>query len=103
MSFRRSSYASCMRRTSGSPSLSAASAAYCAAVGTHITVYWWIFIICSMISAGAHDTRDVRDVRGVGEVDLVAIVEGRAERKVDRLGHADGHEDLALRVVADAA
>src|SRR5438309_8821283 len=52
-------------------------------------------------SSGEHDAGDVRDVRRVGDDDLVAVVERRTEREIDRLGNTDGHEDFAVRVVSD--
>src|SRR5438876_7748398 len=89
---RRLSYSPTMRRTSSSPLCSASSAAYCAAVGTHITVYWWIFIICSTISAGARvadaPARHRVRLREAGEVDRPLLHPGLVEdRPMPRAGH----------------
>src|SRR5207245_7573449 len=54
-------------------------------------------------AAGQHDARHVGHVRGIRDDHFVAVVECRPQREIDRLGHADGHEDLALGVVPDAS
>src|SRR5438552_5125113 len=53
-------------------------------------------------TAGEHDPRDVGHIRRIGNDHLIAVVERRAQREVDRLRNADGDEDLALGVVSDA-
>ena len=53
--------------------------------------------------ASQDDARHVRDVAGIGEDDLVALVERRAHREIDGFGDADRDEDLAGGVVPDAA
>ncbi len=53
-------------------------------------------------AAGERDRRRVGHVRRLVEDHLVAGVAGRPEGEVDRLGRADGDQDLGRRVVADA-
>jgi hypothetical protein len=53
-------------------------------------------------AAGEDDRRDVGDVRGLVEDDLVTGVAGRPQGEVDRLGRADGDEELPRRVVGHA-
>ena len=54
-------------------------------------------------AAREHDAWHVRDVRGVGDDHLVAVVERGAQREIDGFRNTDGDEDLALRVVPNAA
>src|SRR2546426_827480 len=122
---RRSLYCATISSMSDSPFLSASSAAICAVMGAESMVYWWIFVMAPMASAGPaalplrqpvlgpprhrprrpareERARTIRDIARLRDDHLVARVQDGAQRQVQPLADAARDQHLVLRVVLDA-